>query len=894
MNSPEFPPGAQEWPRGLSRRKFARLAAASAALAGTAGCTRQPLEKIIPYVKQPELVVPGKPLYFATAMVLEGLGRGIIVESHTGRPTKIEGNPDHPASLGATDAFMQAAVLELYDPNRSKSVRHNGSDSTWAMFETAIRERLESGPVFLLTEKTTSPALIDQIRRLRETFPEFRWHHYDPLDFSTVTGGPPPQVPITLDDAEVIVALDADLFGEGLANLAHIRTWARQRHLWENGQPVKLYVAEPDVTITGAMADHRLPMRASEIAKLAEQIISGVVEGPEWVRKVVEDLRTKRGLLVAGPRQPAAVHEMIRRFQETDRQLSESEIPGGLAALTEAMRGGEVETLLVFGGNPAVNAPVDLGFAEALKGVPFSAHLSLYEDQTSGLCQWHLPQAHFLETWSDIRAFDGRVTIMQPLIEPLYGGRSAHELVAAMSGDAERRGYGVLRDFWDSLSEEAWRTALAEGVFEDPRSRSATPSPAFNDAVAVPDPEPADQITGLEISFRADPCLHDGRFARNSWLQELPAPLTKLTWGNAVIMGSATAGRLGVENEDVVELSRAGRSVRGPVMILPGHVEDAVTVHLGHGGDHGFDAYPLRTMDAFWFGDVLVEKTGEKQRLITTQHHQDMEGRHLVRHALAEDYRAKPSVIQDMGHPPAEDETFYPPSPLPVSDQQWGMAINLNTCVGCNACILACQAENNIPVVGPEQVALGREMHWIRIDTYFEESRVHFQPVPCMHCENAPCELVCPVAATVHDSEGLNVQVYNRCIGTRYCSNNCPYKVRRFNFLEYNTGVVPPLNLQKNPNVTVRSRGVMEKCTYCVQRISAARIEAKKEDRSVRDGEIVPACAQACPAEAIVFGDINDPESEVSKWKASPLNYALLGETNVRPRTTYLGKITHG
>jgi Fe-S-cluster-containing dehydrogenase component len=886
MRSYEFPENASIWPEGLSRRDFLRLAGASVALAGLGACTRQPIEKMVPFVEQPENLVPGRPVYYATAMVLEGFARGILVESHEGRPTKIEGNPAHPASLGATDVFMQATVRDLYDPSRSQAVTRRGNVSTKGIFAAALGERMAAGGVRILTEKTTSPTLIAQIKTLQSRHPDLVWHHYDPLDISTLNGHNAASGAPDLSGARIIVSLDANLFGEGSASLAHARQWADTRHIWKKRDMSRLYVAEPGVTITGAVADDRIAVRATEIEELARELqeaVAGRSAKKEWVRKAAADLRRFGGVVVAGRSQPRAVHEIAESLSAKPWiRFAPESTPTHFEALTRAMAGGEVETLLILGGNPARNVPVDLNFCDLLAKVPFTAHLSVFRNETSETCGWFIPQTHFLEDWGDARAFDGTLTIQQPLIEPLYEGMSPHEFLAFAAGDTASTSHDIVRKQWSSLNEDEWKHALSTGVVTEIRKTQ----PATVRA-STSETKPARLATAdFEINFRADPCLHDGRFRQNAWLQELADPVTKITWGNAVLLSEESARDFKVQNEDIVELTRAGRSVRGPVFVQTGHADRSITVYLGHGGEHGFDVYPLRTSDAFWFGPVEVRPTVEKQRLITTQHHYRMEGRELVRLVPA----ASAMISQKKKAP---EESLYPPPPLQDAENQWGMAIDLSTCFGCNACVVACQAENNIPVVGPEQVAKGREMQWIRIDTYFEDGKTLFQPVPCMHCENAPCELVCPVAATMHDSEGLNVQVYNRCIGTRYCSNNCPYKVRRFNFLEFNRNISPSEKLLKNPNVTVRSRGVMEKCTYCIQRISAARIEAKKADRLIRDGEVIPACAQACPAEAITFGNIRDPASAVSKLKALPLNYSLLAETNVRPRTTYLARVTN-
>lgn len=887
----------------MDRREFLKLLGSSLALSGLGACTRQPREPILPYVNQQPEITPGMPIFFATAMPLGGWAKGILVKTYQGRPVKIEGNPSHPASLGATDAFMQAAILDLYDPTRSRNVLQAAQPRSWGAFLADIQPRM-ADPRFgaglrILTERISSPTLLDQIRTLLQRFPGARWHEYDPLDAGTLTGEAIPMAIVDWERTDVVVALDADLFGNGPANLQQARAFAGTRRPHEQGGRIsRLYVAESSLTLTGAMADSRLPIRSSEIERLATEIRAGLGggnPGSEWLQAVIRDLQEHRGraVVVAGEWQPAAVHTLVA---EINTQLGGKAVPAivssergpPLVELVEAMRAGQVTTLLMLGGNVVYGAPADLEIESALAKVPLRIHLGLEFDETSAQSHWHIPEAHFLETWSDARAFDGTETILQPVIEPLFGGRSAHELLSAFLGEPQP-GYAIVRAYWQKQNrwpdfEAGWRRSLSEGLVRPgPPPHPSHPSPT----------SPRSHQPGLEINFRPDPSAYDGRFAGNHWLQELPKPFTKLTWDNAALLGPATAARLGVASEQMVELTLDGRSVRAPALIQPGHADDSVTVTLGYGRSHGretgrgFNAGAIRSSRAFWFGTGLeLKPLGKPWPLATTQEHQRMEGRDLVRWISADQ------------HPPETHEphaSFLAPEALLESENQWGMAIDLSTCIGCNACVIACQAENNIPTVGKKEVAWGREMHWLRIDTYFEgppaAPRVHFQPVLCMHCETAPCELVCPVAATVHDAAGLNLQVYNRCVGTRYCSNNCPYKVRRFNFLEYNADISPSEQLQKNPNVTVRSRGVMEKCTYCLQRIAATRIEARKENRPIRDGEVTTACAQVCPADAIIFGDLRDRASRVVRLKASPRNYALLAELNTRPRTTHLAKV---
>jgi molybdopterin-containing oxidoreductase family iron-sulfur binding subunit len=944
----EFPEGA--WPEhdAVSRRRFLQLMGASVALAGLTACTRQPEEHIVPYVQAPEETVPGKPQFYATAMPMSGTANGVLVESHMGRPTKIEGNPQHPASLGATDCFAQASVLSLYDPDRSQAVLNAGQISTWSAFLNALSPALEAQRVKrgaglrVLTETVLSPTMAQQIATLRETLPAATWHQYEPINRDAVYAGTRMVFGQDLnplyrfDRAEVMLVLDAEILTAAPGSLRYARDFAAKRRVRDGGTAMnRLYAVESTPTLTGAMADHRLPLRASDIVSFAHALARtlGVTESApppsapppaalwpaKWIDAVASDLQQHRGasIVVAGEQQPAVVHALAQAMNDALGNIGSTvvytapveAIPVGQLAslqdLVRAMAADEVELLVILGGNPVYTAPADLGFAEQLAKVPLRLHLSLYDDETSTLCHWHIPEAHYLETWSDTRTYDGTVSIVQPLIAPLYGGKSAHEMLAVLGGQPDRSSYAIVQDYWRSQFGEAdfarvWRTALHDGVVAEtalpPVAVERQPLQLEQDAHTQTD------SSALELIFRPDPTVWDGRFSNNGWLQELPKPLSKLTWDNAAFLSPATAARLGLHNEDEVELSYQGRRLQAPVWVLPGHVDNAVTVHLGYGrwrggrvgSGTGFNAYTLRTSAAPWFApDVELRPTGNRFPLATTQHHASMEGRHLVREATLTHFLQHPHFVHDMAHDPPVDLTLYPHWSYP--GYAWGMAIDLNACIGCNACTIACQAENNIPIVGKSEVARGREMHWLRLDRYYQ-GEVHnpqtvHQPVLCMHCENAPCELVCPVAATVHSDEGLNDMVYNRCVGTRYCSNNCPYKVRRFNFFQYADYTTSSLKLMRNPDVTVRTRGVMEKCTYCVQRINAARIQAKLEDRSIRDGDVVTACQAACPTDAIVFGNINDAQSRVANLKASPLNYGLLTELNTRPRTTYLAKL---
>ncbi len=958
----EFPHHASAWLDALDRRDFLKLMGASLALAGLAGCgSPAPTnEKIVPYVQAPEALVPGKPLFFATAMPLAGYGAGVLVESHEGRPTKIEGNPLHPASLGATDIFAQASILGLYDPDRSQVVSRAGRISTWSTFFTELSTSLESqhdrqgAGVRVLTETVTSPTLASQLGQLLGRFPRAKWHQYEPAGRDAVRAGARlafgkyVDTQYRLDRAAVILALDADFLASGPGCLRYAHDFmTRRRVQGAEASMNRLYAVESTPSCTGTMADHRLPLRPSEMEAFARAVAQGLgleldgADGPplppahaKWVAALVRDLLQHRGssLVVAGEYQPPIVHALAHAMNDflgnVDRtviytdpvEANPLDHMESLRTLVRDMEAGVVDVLVILGGNPVFTASADLHFAERLAKVALRVHLSLYEDETSALCHWHVPAAHYLESWGDVRAYDGTATVLQPLIAPLYNGKSAHEALAGILGQPDRSGHDIVRDYWKRQHpgqdfDRFWRAALHDGVVAGTAfpQRRVTLQKGFAARAGTGAAQEAGH--GLEVAFRPDPTTWDGQFANNGWLQELPKPITKLTWDNAAFVSPNTAERLRLSYRvatsggehgkifaDLIELHYRGRLVRAPAWILPGHADDCITVHLGYGRARagrvgtgaGFNAYAIRLSDAPWGGPGLViRKTGEQYPVACTQFHHNMEGRDLVQVGTLEDYRKNPSVMRKAAEEPPASLTLYPG--FRYEGYAWGMAIDLNACIGCGACVVACQAENNIPIVGKDQVTRGREMHWLRIDRYYRggvdnPETVH-QPVPCMHCENAPCELVCPTAATNHSAEGLNDMVYNRCVGTRYCSNNCPYKVRRFNFLQYADFSTPSLKLLSNPNVTVRSRGVMEKCTYCVQRISAAKIEAEKQDRPVRDGEIVTACQQACPSGAIVFGNINDPESRVAKLKASPLNYGLLADLNTRPRTSYLARL---
>ncbi|HEU4597575.1 MAG TPA: TAT-variant-translocated molybdopterin oxidoreductase [Pyrinomonadaceae bacterium] len=1064
----EFPRGASEWDEaGTDRRTFLKLMGASLALAGLTGCSYQPPESIVPYVTQPEGLIPGRPLMFATAMPLGGAATGLLVRSNEGRPTKVEGNPDHPASLGATDLFAQASVLTLYDPDRSQTINNRGEGRTYTAFLGEMATLLEGqrakngAGLRFLTETVISPTLGAQLRDVLRRYPAARWYQYEPAGGNSASVGARLAfgdfaTPVyNFANADRVLSLDSNFLECGPASLRYARDFASRRRV-RDGQTqeiCRLYALETTPTNTGVFADHRLAVRPSELEHLARAIAVGVgvtalaggvgigltPEQTKWVEAVSADLKgtSGRSIVIAGDEQPPALHALAHAMNQALGNVGQTvtylepveenavDQLQDLRTLIGEIDAGAVELLVIVGGNPVYNTPADLKLdKERMKKVPHAVHLSLYEDETSELCHWHIPETHFLETWSDARAFDGTVSIMQPLIAPLYNGKSAHELLAAFTDRPERSSYDLVREYWMTEGRRAaaspstarattatttgaatgtataatptggqsatpsstpataaatptntpttppttaptpsadfeafWRKAVHDGVISNTARPARTVAVGGNLAAALGNASAATPAPAgggqrpLEVVFRTDPSIYDGRFANNGWLQELPKPLTKLTWDNAAIISPATAERLNLGAEpdgalvdeapprvnnlsfkggeilaEVVRLKFKGREENFPVFILPGQPDDVVTLHLGYGrwragrvgGSYdssvGFDAYKLRTSDALWGGAGLeLAATGDTYSLASTQIHFRLEAREVVRHGdyaqwLKDPTLAPPRQVKSEPEPPAgqnrepkHDESLYPEYEYEAGERnsrgyKWGMVIDLSTCVGCNSCIVACQAENNIPVVGKEQVLRSREMHWLRVDAYFRgaasnPSGVYFMPVPCMHCENAPCEPVCPVHATVHSAEGLNDMVYNRCVGTRYCSNNCPYKVRRFNFLLYQDWETPSLKMVRNPEVSIRSRGVMEKCTYCVQRISGARIEAEKENRKVRDGEIKTACQAACPTEAIVFGDYNDPASAVNRLHAQHHRYDLLADLNTRPRTVYLAAV---
>ena len=934
----EFP-AAFDLAEGPGRRHFLKLMAASLALGGLAGCGQEDdREKIVPYVHPQPRMEPGAALSYSSATLQDGFANGALVTTRDGRPIKIEGNPEHPWSRGGTDVFMQASVLGLYDPERSQTVRYLARPSSWEAFRAAMTGRFAAlradhgRGLRLLTGQVTSPSLIAQIEGFRRDFPELRWHSHAAVDRTgswegaRAVFGRRLETRWRFEQAAVVVALDGDFLDGGPQQVGTARAWIdARRAAIARGGLLELHAAASTPSLTSAKADHGLVVGPQALSRLAEALLAEVTGQPvppagddpaaRWRTRAAAALRDARGraIVLAGATQPVAVQALVHRINAalgnvgptvfyTAPALPETE---DLASLVDAMHGGEVTTLVMLDTNPVYTAAADLGFLGALARVPLKIHGGSHADETAAHADWHLPVAHSLEAWGDARAVDGTTSLIQPTIAPLYNGRTVSEIVSLLSETSPRDGLTILRTYWQENQpaqggqpapafEAFWEKALLDGFI----AGTALPE----EAVAVPatppaadGPPAAPPAQALSLLFRPDPTVWDGSMGNNGWLQELPKPLFKTVWENVVAVSPRLAEREGLADDDIVRLEVDGRSIEGPARIHPGQADDTVTVQLGYGRRApgllstglGYDAYGLRQAASPWqLTGLTLKKTGRRATVATTQDHHAMDGHDIVR-------------TQEVGaHPVGSNEAFTQPTLYPPSqggERAWGMVIDLDSCIGCNACVVACQAENNSPVVGKEQVALGREMHWLRIDRYYsgalDEPATHFMPVPCMHCEQAPCEVGCPVEATLHDDEGLNLMVYNRCIGTRACSSYCPYKVRHFNFLDYTSGAPASVQARRNPEVTVRARGVMEKCTYCVQRIAAARIAADKDNRPIADGEVVTACQGACPTRAIVFGDLADAKSAVTAARKSQRNYALLGELNTRPRTTYLAEM---
>ncbi|MCC6681927.1 MAG: TAT-variant-translocated molybdopterin oxidoreductase [Phycisphaeraceae bacterium] len=962
---------------GVSRRSFVKLMAASMALAGISltGCRRWPQQKIAPYTLRPAGREPNTRQQYATMLARSGIAHSLLVSTFEGRPIKVEGNPQHPIAQGRTDALAQASILELYDPFRSRGLEHQDERATWADFADWLKQRMQQRGrgVAVLCEANDSPALAAIRRKLDQDSPDLNWYTWDPLHRDNATAGSRAAFGKTLrpqyhlDKAKVIVSLDADLLGAtDPAMLRHARDWAAGRRSADSdGQMNRLYVAESSLTLTGSVADERHPATLAQIIELTQAIKSTVDSNfefrfSEFGLHLVGDMNIHHGesLVIAGESLPPQVHHLVWQINhalgaigntvtlttEPDYELPYTQ---QIADLVSKINGNLVDTLIIIGGNPVYDAPADLDFAAALGKLKQSAHLSLYPNETSALCTWRLPRAHDFEAWGDGRSWDGVHCLRQPLIYPLFDGRSEIQLAAMLTGDAEPDGEKLVKE---ALTEDdaAWRSCVRAGFVEGSQAKAVDTGPRA-DAIVLP---PSAKTEGFELHFAGDISVYDGRHAANAWMQETPDPLSKLTWDNAALLNIADARKLGIEQGDVLKISVGQASIEIAAYLMPGQAAGTITLPLGYGrkvagevgADVGFDVYPLRdTAGQAVAHGAKVENTHRRYKLAMTSEHYLIDGigaratrqrlgePHqsglLLKETTLDEYRRDPHFAERGEHGDVHLQMFEAPSQF-NDPHAWGMSIDLNACTGCGACVVACQSENNIPVVGKDQVLMHRQMQWLRIDRYFktdekdehaENPEVVHMPMMCQQCENAPCEQVCPVGATTHDAEGLNVMVYNRCIGTRYCSNNCPYKVRRFNYFDFHSkpvrGLAKPWlgipdqqqlvqvdqikRLLFNPDVTVRMRGVMEKCTYCVQRIAAAktehRIEAVKagdhKHRVLPEGAVQTACQQVCPTQAITFGNLNDPKAKVTQQHKTPRAYGVLAEMNTRPRTKYLALV---
>jgi molybdopterin-containing oxidoreductase family iron-sulfur binding subunit len=1061
----EFGPGDSEPPSGASRRQFLQLMGAAMAMAGLTGC-RRPEEKILPYTRKPDDVIPGIAQQYATGMPFRDVLRPVLVESHEGRPTKVEGNRDHPVGQSGTSGFEQASVLNLYDPDRSRSVRREGSEGSWGdfvQFCQQLGEQADQQNVAVLIEENPSPTVQAMQQRMADRFGNVRWVTYsatgdDPVRLGMQQAfGRPLRPRYDLGEAEVIVSLDSDfLDGRHRDFLHNTQSFAEGRRLeGPEDDMSRLYAVESQYSTTGGSADHRLRLQARRIrafaASLGAELGVGSAPNVTWsekeqvyVREIARDLQEagSQGVVLAGESQPPEVHALamainqqlgslgttVTLFDTGESEASPQEEE--LADLVNAMEGDQLDALFMIGVNPVYDAPAELGFEEALANVQNTVHCGRLRNETAQVCRWHVPRTHYLESWGDGRAYDGTLSIIQPLIRPLYeDAHSAIEVLNVLATGVDTAGYDLVRDQWRGrLSgnfEEQWRQVLHDGYLEGSQYSRASVGQASVPTISAPNTE------DLEVVFRRDPKLLDGRFSNNAWMQELPDPVTKIVWDNVAVMSPATAEELGLEVEysednfyaDRIELSVEGETVELPVWIQPGHPDGSIGVNLGYGRTieterEGYDTpfwsvidekdvynnapiaggidvdgnpvdvvganvAPLRPVGGQVATGAEVTQVDSGYLIATTQEEGSMHGRPIVRWATLEEFREDPYFVDDdqvpvpdLGHggdghaggetvhsednygltagtgtdahtleevpsdaqggdgapadtadhgeqehesshqeegaPNVEGYQEYPmlweedhPKDQPESksnpyyQNQWGMSIDLNTCTGCNACVVACTSENNVQVVGKEEVSNGRHMYWIRTDRYYvtedeegtDDPEMMMQPVMCQHCENAPCEPVCPVAATVHSPDGTNQMIYNRCIGTRYCANNCPYKVRRFNFYAWNETIPTEVQMAQNPDVTVRSKGVMEKCTWCVQRIRESQQQADNEDRDLRPNEVETACQQACPTDAITFGDLNNPESDVVREKQNPRRYELLAYLNTKPRLSYLGRV---
>jgi molybdopterin-containing oxidoreductase family iron-sulfur binding subunit len=1025
--SREFPEGITEAPDDVSRRGFLSAVAASVALAGMTSC-RKPETKILPFTKRPEGFKPGIAQHYATTINRNGYGIGILVKSNDGRPTKVDGNPAHPSSLGGSDMQLQAELLQLYDPNRSRHARnahsamhaeddhadhgHGGGHddhevdvwaehAVWLEDATSDLVAKQGAGLHICMPPSTSPSLLAAVKRIKEgSFPKSKFHTWSPLNSDNVLQGAEMAfgkrmaTHYDFTKADVVVSLDSDFLDNENGNLVNAHQWGQRRKEAKNLN--RLYAIESIFSGTGVAADHRFRTKSGDIPGVAFALAKALgvsggdltaalsshdasafeKDGKKWLEIIAKDLQSAGGnsVVIAGSTQPPVVHAIAHainaKLGSVGKTITLRSVPAGIPSnstaqlqeLATAIQSGKCETLVFLGTNPVLDAPADMNFGKLLQDnkPKTTIHVGHYDDETGQLCDWHLPLAHDLEAWGDARSHNGTVSLQQPLITPLHGGVSALEYLAFLNQDqtdnasyetlAEARdtvfGYDLVKNYWQENSGATdfengwWPQALHEGVVEG--SLLSSENASITAGSIAPAVSAYQRPDGMEVVLRGCPKMGDGRFANNSWMAEIPDPLTKLSWDNAAMLSMATARKLNVENGDMLAISAGDRSIEAPAWILPGHADDSISIFLGWGRfkeekdahfkvahGSGFNAYPLRTAQDQWIiSGANVGRGSGSYALVCTQEHGTMAGRALVRETDAATNKKEPKWAPKMSpldqaarlqektekdiNKSLWEERGYLKGKESMDERvrrspyQWGMVFDLNACSGCSACMVACVAENNIPMVGKIQVARNREMFWIRCDRYFtsrgdnnlemaEDPQVASMPVPCMQCENAPCESVCPVAATTHSPDGLNDMVYNRCIGTRYCSNNCPYKVRRYNYLDYIGHVPDTKQMAFNPDVTVRSRGVMEKCTYCVQRINGGRIDAKLNATKVGDGpsmvKVTTACAQACPTEAITFGNIIETDSKVAKLRGSDLNYGLLSELNTKPRTTYLGRV---
>ncbi|MGE4159735.1 MAG: TAT-variant-translocated molybdopterin oxidoreductase [Planctomycetota bacterium] len=971
----EFKASPMDVDDGLSRRTFLQLMGASVALAGAGGCLiRRDEARIVPYGKLPEDAMIGRFKHYCTSYAVGSDVSGLKVAAFEGRPTKVEGNPLHAGSEGSAHSWAQASILGLYDPDRSKAPRQGKDAATWEAFSQWWKARVDAQPsgqgIAFLYQDDNSPLTAQFRQKIQSRLPDATWHRHEPFGLQNMVKGNAIAFGADLyavpdySAADVILSLDGDFLGVEPGSVSATKAFAKRRRVSSPSDTMnRLYMVENSFSVTGAKADHRVRLPAGSVGAFAlalahelqdrHGLFKGVSLAPSAmtaqvrrIQLIAEDLvaagRRSAALVVCGSGQAPELHALCALINKelggagktVNYHPAGSTRDDGVESLVEALKSGQVKTLVILGGNPVYTLPADFAFNTLLSRCEATVHFGLHDDETGSSCTWHLPSSHALESWGDALAVDGRASLQQPLISPMYDTRSEVEVSALLAGETSFDAYEALKASWMSRSvksEKAWRRCLHDGFVPGVMHQAESPrldAGRVQTAVAILSPvQPS--ATSLEIVFALDRKIHDGRFANNGWLQELPDPMHKMAWDNPCLMSRATAASLGVSNDDEISIRLDGREILAAAWVLPGQAENSLTLPVGYGRDKagrvgngiGSNAYALRgSAHPRIAQGAVVTKTGKKWRegLATTQDHGSMEGRKIVVEQDLEDYRAHPHSAGEVEGPPLK--SLFP-EPDYSKGTQWGMVIDLNSCTGCGACTVACQSENNIPIVGREEVRMGREMHWIRLDRYFvsdagmdpledEEPRVVTQPINCQHCENAPCEEVCPVAATTHSPEGLNDMAYNRCVGTRYCANNCPYKVRRFNFFHYSQQspwldtprqwrlddtirykMPESVKMAANPNVSVRSRGVMEKCSYCVQRINRARIDSKIEGRSIRDGEVTPACAQTCPADAIVFGDINDTSSRVHALKNADRGYELLAELNVKPRNSFLAAL---